>query len=174
MDPRQTQARLGSSLGAMRHGTVFTLALLALLATPLSADAERLHLCTSVPGACEYTPANVPKLNADVCYVSAINEITLKGTAPCPLGAGEYTVIYGEVVDPQTGKVAAYTPLNDACGAGRCAEYVPHDDPQEYPICCENGGPCWPDSVCGGVLYWCHDGVCNDDGTVTCFNAELV
>ena len=153
--------------------TALTLLTLAIIATPLTADAEYRYLCTSVPRACEYTPASVPKLLADVCYSPTSNAIHLKGTAPCLNGARAFTVIYGEVVDPQTGSVAAYTPLDDACGAGRCIDYVPHDDPQEYTMCCENGGPCWPGGGCDGVLYWCHDGVCNEDGTVTCFNAEL-
>jgi hypothetical protein len=156
------------------HRTTFTLLTLALIAIPLTADAEYRYLCTSVPGACEYTPSNVPKLLADVCYTPSTNAITLKGTAPCPEGTRAFNVIYGEVVDPQTGQVSAYAPLDDACGAGRCVDYVPHDDPQEYPMCCDNGGPCWPATPgCGGMLYWCHDGVCNDDGTVTCFDAEL-
>jgi hypothetical protein len=111
-------------------------------------------------------------LLADVCYSPASNAITLKGTAPCPSGTNTFNVIYGEVLDSLTGEVAAYVPLDDACAAGRCAEYVPHDDPQEDTICCEDGGPCWPGGTCGGILYWCFDGVSNLDGTVTCFNAE--
>jgi hypothetical protein len=152
--------------------TSFTLLTLALIAVPLTADAEYRYLCTSVPGACEYTPANVPKLLADVCYNPANNAIRVKGTAPCPSGSSAFNVIYGEIVDPQTGDVAAYAPLDDACAAGLCLDFVPHDNPQPYTICCENGGPCWPGGGCGGVLYWCHDGVCNEDGTVTCFDAE--
>jgi hypothetical protein len=126
-----------------------------------------------VPGACDYSPANVPKLLADVCYDPSNNAITLKGPTACQPGIKTYTVIYGEVLNPVTQAVAAYVPLDDACGAGRCVDYVPHDNPQEYPMCCENGGPCWPGGGCGGVLYWCHDGVRNEDGTVTCFGAEL-
>jgi hypothetical protein len=158
----------------MMHRTVFTLLALALIAIPLTADAEYRHLCTSVPGACEYSPAGVPKLLADVCYSPASNVVTLKGTAPCPSGTNTFNVIYGEVVDSLTGEVAAYVPLDDACAAGHCVDYVPHDDPQEYPMCCENGGPCWPGGGCAGIHYWCHDGVCNEDGTVTCYNAELL
>jgi hypothetical protein len=152
--------------------TVFALFTLTLLAFPLTADAEYRYLCTSVPGACEYTPANVPKLLADVCYDPSNNVTRVKGTAPCLVGTSAFTVIYGEIVNPVTGEVAAYAPLDDACAAGKCVEYQPHDNPQEHGMCCENGGPCWPVGGCGGVLYWCNDGVCNEDGTITCFDAE--
>ncbi|KIG11653.1 hypothetical protein DB30_02896 [Enhygromyxa salina] len=87
-------------------------------------------------------------------------------------GTKAFTVIYGEVVDPQTGDVSAFAPLEDACLAGVCAEYVAHEGGVADTICCENGGPCWPGGTCGGILYWCFDGVSNLDGTVTCFNAE--
>jgi hypothetical protein len=152
--------------------TTFTLLTLTLFAVPLTADAEYRYLCTSVPGACEYSPANVPKLLADVCYNPTSNATSMKGTAPCPTGTRAFTVIHGEVVNPQTGEVAAYKPLDDACGAGLCANYIQHGGPQAYTICCENGGPCWPGIGCEGVLYWCNDGVCNEDGTVTCFDAD--
>jgi hypothetical protein len=154
------------------HRTVRTLLTLALVSIPLTADAEYRYLCTSVPGACEYTPANVPKLLADVCYDPSSNAVRLKGTPTCLAGSRPFTVIYGEVVDPQTGEVAAYAPLDDACGAGLCAAYVQHGGPQPYIMCCESGGPCWPGGGCDGVLYWCNDGVCNEDGTVTCFDSE--
>jgi hypothetical protein len=156
------------------HRIAFTLLALALIAIPSTADAEYRQLCTSVPGACEYSPANVPKLLADVCHDPSNNAITLKGAAACQSGSRTYTVIYGEVLDSLTGEVAAYIPLDDACAAGRCAAYVPHENPQAYGMCCQNGGPCWPGNSCGGVLYWCNDGVCNDDGTVTCFEAEML
>ena len=154
--------------------TALTLLTLVLIAIPLTADAEYQYLCTSVPGACEYTPASVPKLLGDVCYSTGSNAIHLKGAAACPAGTEAFNVIYGEVVDPVTAEVAAYVPLDDACGAGLCVDYVPHDGSQEYPMCCENGGPCWPGVGCGGIQYWCHDGVCNEDGTVTCYNAEFM
>ena len=156
------------------RSTVFTLLTLAVIALPQTADAEYRYLCTSVPGACEYSPANVPKLLADVCYNPSNNAIRVKGTAPCPTEAKAFTVIHGEVVDSVTGEVVAYKPLDDACAAGFCADYVQHGGPQAYTMCCESGGPCWPGALCEGVLYWCHDGVCNEDGTITCFNAEAV
>jgi hypothetical protein len=154
--------------------SIFTLFTLALVAVPLTADAEYRDLCTSVPAACEYTPANVPTLLADVCYSLTSTAIRLKGTAPCPSGSKAFNVIHGEVLNAATGEVAAYAPLDDACAAGHCAAYVAHDNPQESGICCENGGPCWGNLDCDGILYWCYDGVCNEDGTVTCFDAELM
>ncbi|PRP92136.1 hypothetical protein ENSA5_50830 [Enhygromyxa salina] len=154
------------------HRTTLTILALALMVAPLTADAEYSHLCTSVPGACEYTGPDAPKLGLEVCYERSSNTARLKNTASCPANSLPFSVGHGEVIDPQTGQVAAYMPLGDACAARQCAEYVAHEGGEEYVICCENGGPCWPGGDCGGVLYWCFDGVCNEDGTVDCFEAD--
>jgi hypothetical protein len=158
----------------MRSTKALSIIALALALVPVTAFAEYRYLCTSVPRACRYAPPTAPVLGVDVCYTKSTGTIRLKGTAPCPTGAWPYFLKHGEVVNPLNGSVVAYAPLDDACDAGLCLEYTPHVGGQENPMCCENGGPCWDGVACGGVLYWCHDGVTNQDGTIDCFDAELV
>lgn len=147
------------------------------IATLASTDAhaDYRYLCTSVPSACEYVPDDsVPVLDADVCFGSAIG-IRLKGTGSCPTGSWPYYVYYGEVTNPLTNAVDAFIPLENACEVpGLCAEYVEHTGGQSAPMCCDEEYTCWPNSGCGGSLWWCHDGVSNLDGTVTCFHAEEI
>ena len=115
-------------------------------------------------------------LRADVCYGFA-GGIVLKGSAACPTGLWPYYVDYGEVVDPLTGEVAAYIPLDDACDNPElCVDGPPPNGAQEYPMCCTSDSQgketCCNGASCGGTLWWCNDGVCNEDGTITCFNAD--
>jgi hypothetical protein len=148
---------------------------LVLLLAPADVDAQYRYLCASAPSACTYTGPNAPMLNATVCYGSAIG-VRLKGSAPCPSGSWPYYLDFGEVVNPLTNQVAAYIPLNDACDQpGLCVKGPPPAGSQEYPMCCvtTNGEEiCYQGSACGGTLWWCNDGVCNGDGTITCFEQE--
>ncbi len=135
------------------------------------------HLCTSTQ-ACTFTSAGVPLLDADVCYDST-GAVTLKGASDCPAGSWPYYVDYGEVADPVTREVAAYIPLDDACTQpGPCVEGPPPPEAQEYPMCCTTSSQgvetCWSGGTCGGTLWWCEDGVCNDDGTITCFEKDPI
>ena len=147
---------------------------LALLLKPEAAGAQYRYLCTSVPAACTYTGPDAPYLKADACYGSATGIRLMSGGA-CPTGSWPYFVDAGEVVDPITGEVAAYIPLDDACERpGLCVEGPPPPGTQEEPICCDQDYVCTSASgPCGaGYSVWfCHDGVSNDDGTVTCFDA---
>jgi hypothetical protein len=144
---------------------------LVFLLAPMDAGAQYRYLCTSIPSACTYTGPYAPGLAADVCYGSAIG-IRLKGTAPCPSGSWPYFVEAGEVVDPVTNAVVAYIPLDDACSQpGLCVDGPPPGGAQEYPMCCV-GETCYQGSSCGGTHWWCNDGVCNEDGTITCFDKD--
>lgn len=77
----------------------------------------------------------------------------------------------------------------NAVGTVTCLFVVPHycdeyscepspvrDDqqpPQAQELCCYEEGCYAPDGgPCGGVLFWCDDGVSNSDGTVTCFDED--
>lgn len=157
--------------------TPLTLALVFLLA-PSDASAQYRYLCTSIPFACTYTGSDAPQLNADVCYGSAIG-IRLMSGGSCPTGSWPYYVSHGEVVNPLTNQVSAYVPLDDACDhPGICVDGPPPAGAQEYPMCCTGNASgnetCVSGVSCGGTLYFCHDGVSNVDGTVTCFEAEEV
>lgn len=148
-----------------------------LLAAPLVVQASGYrYLCTSTRRVCEYTGPDAPYLNADVCYGSA-SGVVLKGIKPCPTGTWPYHVEHGEVVDPITNTVAAYVPLDDACSQpGLCIDGPPPAGAQEHPMCCtsdsQGNETCYDGASCGGTLWWCADGVCNDDGTITCFAKE--
>lgn len=154
-----------------------TLALVFLLA-PSDAAAQYRFLCTSIPAACTYTGPNAPELRADVCYGTAIG-IRLKGTAPCPTGSWPYYVEHGEVIDPVTNVVSAYVPLDNACDhPGICVDGPPPPDAEPFIMCCtgnQSGSEtCVSGAVCGGTIYYCNDGVCNPDGTVTCFDGDEI
>ncbi|NJK32404.1 MAG: hypothetical protein HC927_08335 [Deltaproteobacteria bacterium] len=113
-------------------------------------------------------------LQAQVCF-SATTGAILKGSS-CPKDARPYYVEHGEIVDPMTGSVAAYIPLDNACTVpGVCvAPPEGHVPGPEYPICCDDDEKCtnWDGGACAGTLYFCVDWVCNEDGTVTCFESE--
>ncbi len=149
---------------------------LALLLESHDARAEYRYLCTSIPEACTYRGPDVPSLKANVCYDPTLGSRLMSGGS-CPAGAWPYFVDAGEVIDPLTNEVAAYVPLDDACSRpGICVEGPPPAGAQEYPMCCKTNSQgvetCYDGAGCGGSLWWCHDGVCNDDGTITCFKKD--
>ncbi|PRP99354.1 hypothetical protein [Enhygromyxa salina] len=158
------------------HLTLMLLvASVASLPSSASASTHR-NLCMSAPTHCTPTGTQVPRLDASVC-LSRSGELTIRGTAPCPADAWPYYLEHGEVVDPTTGQVNAYLPLDDACSqAGMCEKGPPPDGTLEFPMCCyvNQGGEqvCVNGFSCAGTIWYCYDGVSNDDGTVTCFASE--
>jgi hypothetical protein len=160
-----------------RNPITFTLLATAIASLPSSAGASTYrNLCMSAPAYCTPTGTQVPRLDADVC-LSRDGRLELKGSDSCPLGAWPYYVEHGEVVDPWTGFVEAYLPLDNACEQeGICVDGPPPDGSQEYPMCCYtdmDGDQICVDGVnCGGTIWYCYDGVSNSDGTITCFAAE--
>lgn len=133
------------------------------------------NLCMSAANYCTYTGPDAPLMQAEVC-LSRAGVITHKGTAPCPSDTRAYYVEHGEVVDPHTGQVEAYIPLDDACSQGMCDKGPPPDGTLEFPMYCYVDGSgtevCVNGLNCGGTLWFCYYGVCNDDGTVTCFEGN--
>ncbi|EDM73928.1 hypothetical protein PPSIR1_14810 [Plesiocystis pacifica SIR-1] len=143
---------------------------LGLTFAPQAANAEYRDLCDSSK-VCEYTGPGAPVLDADVCLDPA-GQVSLKGSTPCTVGSVPFHVRYGELYDPVANLVVAYIPLESACSVPGLCEEMPDgytdNSSTAQNICCING-VCWPGSDCGGTLLWCDDGVCNEDGTVTCF-----
>ncbi|EDM77800.1 hypothetical protein PPSIR1_38499 [Plesiocystis pacifica SIR-1] len=137
---------------------------------PAAADAEYRDLCDSSK-VCEYTGPNAPLLNAAVCLDPA-GQVRLKGSTACPQGSVPFHARYGEVYEPTQQLVVAYIPLESACSVPEICQELPDgytdNTSTAQNICCI-GAVCWPGSDCGGTLLWCDDGVCNEDGTVTCF-----
>lgn len=147
------------------------LAALGLALMPGLASAEYRDLCDS-SRVCEYTGPNAPVLDAAVC-LDPTGEARLKNSAPCATGSVPFHVRFGEVVDPIALTVLAYIPLASACSIpGLCEENLdaPGGVGTAQGICCVND-VCWPGYDCGGTIFWCEDGVCNEDGTVTCFQS---
>ncbi|NVB40304.1 hypothetical protein G6O69_37185 [Pseudenhygromyxa sp. WMMC2535] len=149
--------------------TAALLGVVVSLLTPGSASAQYRDLCDSTQ-VCDYTGPNAPVLDADVC-LDQTGQTRLKGSTPCPAGQVPFHVRYGELLDPVELLVVAYTPLENACSIpGLCdpGDYAPGETSTAQAICCF-GNVCWPGVDCGGTLMWCDDGVCNEDGTITCF-----
>ncbi len=141
---------------------------------PVEASSYR-SLCDSAPAACSYTGPSAPVLKADVCW----NRVTatLKGTAPCMTGSWAYFVEYGEVIEPLTGLVQAYIPLDDACEHGYCVGYAPAEPTWSDALCCtsETADSCVPKPPtvsCNGKVVFCDETSDNGDGTVTCHLVE--
>lgn len=168
--------RLLAILPGMTRSMFVLLALSSLvLLSPTGVEARYRDLCMSVPFMCEYTGPDAPLLQANVCYGSAIGVRLMTGS--CPSGSWPYYVEHGEVVDPITNQVAAYVSLYDACTkANLCVAGPPPPGAEAFPMCCkknaQGGETCYDGGGCGGTMWWCNDGVCNEDGTVTCFNAD--
>lgn len=147
---------------------------LLFLSTQASA-AEYRDLCYSNPSACTYTGPTAPRLDADVC-LDPLGTIRLKGSTACGPTEWPYYIQFGELLDPVGMTVVAYIPLEDACSKpGVCLDAPAPNNSEEFAMCCTtvNGEEvCVHGGGCGGTLYFCHDGVCNEDGTVTCFESE--
>ncbi|EDM76666.1 hypothetical protein PPSIR1_38099 [Plesiocystis pacifica SIR-1] len=147
--------------------------LLVLSAAP--AHAQYRDLCDSSK-VCEYTGPNAPVLDADVC-LDPTGTVRLKGSAGCSHAEIPFHARFGEVYEPLQQLVVAYIPLQSACTVpGLCEakeEYSPNTGTAQA-LCCING-VCWPGiDGCQGTLMWCDDGVCNEDGTVTCFEGTAL
>ena len=144
-------------------------ALCAVLLLPSPALADYREVCHAAPSACAYAPPDAPELDVDVCLEGSA--VTLKGAAPCPASSLPFHASHGEVLDPGEGSVLPLMPLASACPS-HCVQGGSGGGTSS-PICCE-GETCWPSNDCEGVLLWCFDGVCNEDGTVTCFESMEV
>lgn len=158
------------------NNILLVLGVATILLTSQTSSAENRDLCTSIPRACVYTGPLAPLLRADVCWNGSTAQ--LKGAQPCPTGAWPYAVSYGDI-DPLSGVVHGYVPLDDACShPGICELGVTPLVTTTEAICCDNDGNCVPiseDPKCGaGTTLLCDDGVSNDDGTVTCFEGNEV
>ncbi|MFV8754942.1 hypothetical protein ACNOYE_30710 [Nannocystaceae bacterium ST9] len=133
-------------------------------------------LCSSVPGECEYTGPDAPVLGVNVCWSRSTSTSTLMTGATCPTGGWPYTVKYG-LVDPLSGVVTGFVPLDDACSRpGLCSPgyLAPPNTWTSAAMCCIDG-VCWPWEFvggCAGEVLFCANGASNEDGTVECFDEQ--
>ena len=154
--------------------TITTL-LLTLLSIPTLMGGELQDLCdivnpdTGVPVRCEAHPDGAPVLDAAVCCDD--NACHKPWLGSCADSQEMYYCELGEVL--ASDEIACYFEVPDYCEVFPCDPgYQTH--PQSNEMCCHEG-VCWPyKSGSGdceiGDLYWCFDGVTNEDGTVTCFD----
>jgi hypothetical protein len=91
----------------------------------------------------------------------------------CSAGMEPYYCEYAEL-DARSRVQCMYI-VPDYCDQNPCSpapEYGWYSSAMN--ICCEDDGPCWPhdwnDGGCPGNIFLCVDGVCNDDGTITCYS----
>ncbi|NVB42259.1 hypothetical protein G6O69_30830 [Pseudenhygromyxa sp. WMMC2535] len=152
------------------HSRLFHVSLAALVGLGLGMGAKLAtgassgrYLCTSIPRACTFAPSEAPVLRANVCWSE--RSTTLKADAACASGSYPFYVEHGEV-DPLTGAVTPYIPLDDACSHGYC--FFGPSTGQEDAMCCTSGG-CVPymagDGECPGELVLCNnsaEGGCSD------------
>ena len=150
------------------------LLLLALFSTPLLGELE--DLCdivnpdTGTPVRCEPHPEDAPVYAEPVCCDAAGCYKSDGGW--CPDALQSYYCELGEVL--ASDEVACYFEVPDYCDVFPCAGPGYQAHPQAFSMCCINA-ICWPYVSGSGDcapqdIYFCADGVCNEDGTVTCFD----
>ena len=149
--------------------------LIALFTNPAPA-ADFQDLCdvvnpdTGVPTRCEIHPEGAPEYGKPICCDDASCYPYAGG---CPDSMQAYSCELGEVL--ASDEVACYFEVPDYCDSHPCEGPGYGANPQDFPMCCHMGicydyfelteGECELDDI-----FWCSDGVCNDDGTVTCFD----
>jgi hypothetical protein len=155
--------------------TITTQVLLALFATLTPTTGELRDLCdivysdTGRPVLCEPHREGAPRYDGTVCCdtqtcYEAPEGYCLDDEKPfyCALGEAD-----------TTGEVSCYFEVPDYCDVFPCAPGF-QALPQANFMCC-HAGICWttyPSSNDCEIpdIYWCDDGVTNEDGTVTCFD----
>lgn len=155
--------------------TITTKVLLSVFASLSSTAGAPLDLCdvvyrdTGKPIICEPHREGAPLYDSTVCCEGQI--CVPAGEADCD---GDSMPFYCELGEVQaSGEVSCYFEVPDYCDLFTCAPGF-QQLPQSFPMCC-NEGICW--TVTGEAndcelpdIYFCHDGVTNEDGTVTCFD----
>jgi hypothetical protein len=153
--------------------TIITL--ITLFATLTATSGQPSDLCdivyadTGRPIFCEAHRDGAPRWDAAVCCNDTGCEASVRGS--CLKDRKSYYCELGEV--RADGKVSCYFEVPDYCDVFPCAPGF-QTWPQANSMCCYEG-VCW--NIFGDNLdcevqdiYWCDDGVTNQDGTVTCFD----
>ena len=124
---------------------------------------------TGRPVFCEPHPDGAPNWAKPVCCDDTSCKPAIEGV--CAVGLGVYYCELGQL--RADGDVSCYFEVPDYCEVFPC---VPGfgEWPQANAMCCYEG-VCWnTDSASNDCeiqdIYWCNDGVSNQDGTVTCFD----
>ena len=153
--------------------TIITL--ITLFATLTATSGQPSDLCdivytdTGRPVFCEPHPDGAPRWDKAVCCNDAGCVASRSGS--CSTGRKAYYCELGEVW--ASGEVSCYFEVPDYCDVFPCAPGF-QTWPQAAGMCC-NEGVCWNSDGSSNDcemddIYWCNDGVSNQDGTVTCFD----
>jgi len=149
--------------------TIFTLFAIVGPSTGLIDLCDVVHPDTGTPTLCEAHPEGAPRYDDVVCCDDAV--CFEQDTRGCLDGEQPYYCELGDV--STTGVVSCYFEVPSYCDVFPCAPGY-QTQPEGAFMCC-NGGVCWTIYPSSGDcelddIYWCDDGVSNEDGTVTCFD----
>lgn len=126
---------------------------------------------TGYPLYCSPTGPDGPLWEGEVCCDGA-KCIEHEGTS-CPDRMTTYQCELAEL--DAEGGVTCLFEVENYCDTHACPTapqgYQPQ--PQGNAMCCYDGA-CYDTlgDECGGILYWCDDGVTNESGTVSCFDSD--
>jgi len=146
-------------------------AVLASRVSEASTTGKNANLCEVTTGTCAHCPLEAaPVLRADVCWDGDV--VTLKGAGDCTGGSREFYLSYGEVADPLTNEILAYSPVPDACTIVTCLT-DPAPGLEDGVACCNpKTDQCQAADSNGGCtvgdVTWCKSMDTHGDGTVTC------
>jgi hypothetical protein len=121
---------------------------------------------------CSPAGPDAPWWGEEVCCDGA--NCSEPGTAGCPENTRNYSCEYAEL--DAVGRITCLFSVERYCDTHECEAppasapgYAPQ--PEAFPMCCYEQGCYSPQGAgCGGIMYWCDDGVTNESGTVTCFD----
>lgn len=148
---------------------IFTLFAIVGPASQLPDLCEAVHPKTGTPTRCEAHPDGAPVYDGVVCCTGEV--CFEQDSRGCLDDEQPHFCEFGDV--GSAGLVTCYFEVPSYCDIYPCAPGY-QTVPQENPMCC-NAGICW--NIWEGTydcevddIYWCDDGVTNEDGTVTCFD----
>lgn len=152
---------------------IFTL--FAIAGSPWQAPdlCDAVHPKTGTPTRCEAHPEGAPVYDGVVCCNGEV--CFEQDSRGCLEDEQPYFCELGDV--GVAGLVTCYFEVPSYCDVYPCEQAPPtvQTVPQSNGMCC-NAGICWTiwnASECElQDIYWCDDGVSNEDGTVTCFDED--
>jgi hypothetical protein len=161
--------------GRERKEIMTIITLITLFATLTATSSQPSDLCdivytdTGRPVFCEAHPDGAPRWDKAVCCNDA--GCVASSSSKCSTGRKRYYCELGEVW--ADGEVSCYFEVPDYCDVFPCSPGF-QTWPQANEMCCPDGGDCWNINNVNDCeiddVYWCNDGVTNQDGTVTCFD----
>lgn len=126
---------------------------------------------TGYPSYCQPAGPDAAWWDDELCCAGA--QCVETTTAGCPKGKGKYWCDHVEI--DSEGIITCLFKVPAYCDTHDCSAPAPgyQPQPESNVMCCYAEGCYDPmGASCGGILYWCDDGVSNANGTVTCFDPD--